>query len=205
MSGNDEIGAYAGDLVKGALAGAIATWVMGKATTFFWEHESAAAKVKYEEVTGGKYVPDRAAEKVEKLVGFKASKEQHRMITQTSHWGLGIGAGMVYALLRRLNKSVSAGHGLLFGAAFSAIFDEGLTPPFGLAEAPQKYPWQAHARGFVGHLVYGATAESALKLLEARNEYASRLPSPCSTTAQQQRSLRRKSWRLTTVSSGIPR
>ncbi len=80
------------DILKGALAGAFVTWVMGKATTFFWEHESAASKANYEKVTGGKYVPDRAAEKMKKIVGLEASKEQHQMIAQASHWGLGIGA-----------------------------------------------------------------------------------------------------------------
>ncbi len=125
----------------------------------------AASKANYEKVTGGKYVPDRAAEKMEKIVGLEASKEQHQMIAQASHWGLGIGGGSVYAVLRRLNKNVAAAHGLFFGVAFSAIIDEGLTPLLGLAEAPKNYPWQAHARGIAGHLVYGATAESALKCL----------------------------------------
>lgn len=45
---------FVADVVKGAVAGAIATWVMGKATTWFWEHESAASQAKYKEVTGEK-------------------------------------------------------------------------------------------------------------------------------------------------------
>ncbi len=157
---------FAGDVLKGAVAGAVATWVMGRATTWFWEHESVASQAKYKEVTGEKYVPERAAEKLENLVGLHRSKEQHQTLAQVNHWAVGIGAGIAYSLLKRQNKLVSTGRGLLFGAAFSALFDEGLTVLTGLAEPPQKYPWQAHTRGLFGHLVYGAIADATLNVLE---------------------------------------
>ncbi len=57
---------FTGDVLMGAVAGAIATWVMGKSTTWFWEHESAASQAKYKEVTG----ENRAAEKPKNLVGL---------------------------------------------------------------------------------------------------------------------------------------
>lgn len=157
---------FTGDLLRGAAAGAIATWVMGKATTWFWDHESAASRAKYKELTGGKYVPDRAAEKLENLAGLHPSKEQHQMLAQANHWAVGIGAGIVYSLIKRQNKKVSTGRGLLFGAAFSTLFDEGLITLTGLAEPPQKYPWQAHARGLFGHLIYGVIADAALNVLD---------------------------------------
>lgn len=160
---------FAGDVIKGAVAGAVATWVMGKATTWFWEHESAASQAKYKEVTGEKYVPDRAAEKLENLVGLHPSKEQHQTLAQANHWAIGIGAGIAYSLLKRQNNMVSAGRGLLFGEAFSVLFDEGLTVVTGLAELPQKYSWQAHARGLFGHLVYGVIADATLSVLENTN------------------------------------
>ncbi len=88
------------------------------------------------------------------------------MIAQTNHWAVGIKAGIVYSLFKRQNRKVATGHGLLFGAAFSALFDEGLTSLVGLAEPPQKYQWQAHARGLFGHLVYGVIADTVFNLLE---------------------------------------
>jgi hypothetical protein len=37
----------------------------------------------------------------------------------------------------------------------------------GFAEPPQAYPWQAHARGFVGHLAFGLAADTVLDVLDA--------------------------------------
>jgi uncharacterized membrane protein YagU involved in acid resistance len=73
---------------------------------------------------------------------------------------------VTYALLRRVTSKAAAAQGLLFGALFWALFDEGATVLFGLAKPPQEYPWQAHARGFVGHLVYGVLADTALDVLD---------------------------------------
>jgi len=33
---------------------------------------------------------------------------------------------------------------------------------FGMTPGPGSFPWQAHARGLVGHLVFGLAAEAAL-------------------------------------------
>lgn len=52
--------------------------------------------------------------------------------------------------------------GSFFGLAFWFIVDEVLTVAAGLAERPQAYPWQAHARGLVGHVTYGMVADGAL-------------------------------------------
>jgi hypothetical protein len=157
----------ASDLIKGAIAGAVGTWAIGKVTNYMYEHEDPAARQTYERVTGGKYVPDRTAEKIEKALGLNLSEEQRGLLAEGSHWGLGIGAGATYALLRRRLHSVDLAQGLAFGIAFWALVDEGMTWISGLAEPPQKYPWQAHARGLVGHLVYGLSAETTLDLLEA--------------------------------------
>ncbi len=159
-------GSLAGDLIKGGIAGVAGTWVMGQVTGYMWEHEDPAARERYQEVTGGKYVPDRTAEKIAMLLGLNLSEEQHSMLAQASHWGLGTGASAAYALLRRRYATADAAQGLLFGLLFWAIVDEGMTPVFGLAEMPQVYPWQAHARGFVGHLVFGVVAETMLDLFD---------------------------------------
>jgi hypothetical protein len=44
--------------------------------------------------------------------------------------------------------------------------DEGVVPALGLAGGPTEYPWQAHARGLVGHLVLGAVTHATLELLD---------------------------------------
>lgn len=82
------------------------------------------------------------------------------------HWAYGLGTASAYALLRRRAPVAAAGQGLLFGAVFSLMGDELFTAATGLAEPPQEYPWQAHARGFVSHLAFGLAADTTLDLLD---------------------------------------
>ncbi len=44
--------------------------------------------------------------------------------------------------------------------------DEVLAPALGLASGAARYPWQAHARGLVGHLVLGAATDTVLDVLD---------------------------------------
>jgi hypothetical protein len=155
-----------GHVLKGTLAGAAAMWAMEQVVSYMWDHEDPAAKQRYEQVTEGKYVPDRAAEKVQQTIGLDLTKEQKEQLAMGLHWGVGLTAGVTYALLRRRIPRVAAAQGLLFGLAFSALFDEGATVLFGLAKPPQEYPWQDHARGVVGHLLYGVVADTTLDLLD---------------------------------------
>lgn len=160
-------GSLVDDVVKGAIAGIAGTMAMGQVTTFMYQHEDPEARQKYQEVTGGEYSPQRTAEFVEETLSLDLSKKQHKMLAKGSHQMVGIGAGVAYALARRRIGWADKGHGLLFGALFSLAFDEGLTPVVGFAEPPQAYPWQAHARGFVGHLAVGLAAETVLDVLDA--------------------------------------
>lgn len=58
---------------------------------------------------------------------------------------------------------IGRGFGLLFGAAFFLLVDEGANTLLGIMPSPQRFPWQAHPRGLAGHLVYGAAADTLLK------------------------------------------
>lgn len=154
------------DLAKGLVAGALGTWTMEKVTGLFWEHEGEEARNRYEEVTRGRYPPMRMAEKANTLVHLGLSEEQRPYLAQGLHWAYGLGAASAYALFRRRQPDAAAGQGLLFGALFSLIGDELFTSATGLAEPPREYPWQAHARGFVGHLAFGLVANTTLDLLD---------------------------------------
>lgn len=165
----DNFGDLLTDVAFGLVAGAVGTFVMGKVTNYMYRHEDSEARQKYQEVTGGKYVPERTAETIEKTFGLEATKKQRQLLAKGSHWSVGLGAGATYALLRRRFDYADWGQGLAFGAAFWLFFDEGLTWLTGLAESPQEYPWQAHARGLVGHLVYGLVADTTLDLFDQIN------------------------------------
>jgi hypothetical protein len=155
-----------GDVIKGAVAGGMATWTMGQITTLMQNAESAQARRRYEEVTAGRSVPDRSAEQIESALGLSLTKTQHEALATATHWMVGVAAGAIFAVGRHRVPAAHRGHGVLFGLAFWIVFDELLTVASGLAERPQAYPWQAHARGLAGHVAYGVVADAALHAFE---------------------------------------
>jgi hypothetical protein len=46
------------------------------------------------------------------------------------------------------------------------VQDEAVNAATGLSARPGQYPWQAHARGLVAHLVYGLVTDGVLRLLK---------------------------------------
>jgi len=157
----------AGDLVRGALAGAFATWIMGKVTSAMYAREDRGARRREDEARGGKTAYGVAAEKAARAVGAELGEEQAERLGAAIHWALGIGAGAVYAVLRRRFEAVGRAAGVGFGTAFWAVVDEGLVPALGLTRGPLAFPWQTHARGLAGHLSFGAVTEGTLRALDA--------------------------------------
>jgi hypothetical protein len=64
------------DLAKGAVAGAVATWVMGQATTYMYEHEDESAREREDEAREGTTAYVAAAEKGANLLGRELSEER---------------------------------------------------------------------------------------------------------------------------------
>ena len=155
------------DLIKGAIAGAVATWVMGKVTNTMYQREDRGARRQEDDAREGKTAYGVAAEKAGELLGEPSSKEQNEQVGAAIHWALGIGAGAVYAVLRRRFNAVGRVAGLGFGTAFWAVVDEGLVPALGLTPGPRAFPWQTHARGLAGHLTFGTVTDGALRVLDA--------------------------------------
>jgi hypothetical protein len=159
-------GDLVGDLVRGALAGVAATWVMGQVTTYLYENESKAAREAEDEARGGKTAYGVAAEKAAGAVGRELSDDQRQQAGSAIHWVLGAGAGAAYGVMRSRVPAADAANGLLFGTAFWAVIDEGANTALGLTPGPAAFPWQTHARGLVGHLVFGVAADASLRLLD---------------------------------------
>lgn len=154
------------DVVDGAIAGAVATWLMGKVTTYLYDNEKKAAREREDRVRAGKTAYGVAAEKAASLIGTALSEDEQRRFGQAIHWALGVGAGALYGALRPRVESASIARGLLFGTAFWLLMDETMTPALGLTPGPQAFPWQTHARGLAGHLTFGAVADAALGALQ---------------------------------------
>lgn len=155
-----------GILLDGVVAGAAATWLMGKVTELLYQKEAPRAREREERVRQGKTSYGTAAEKAAELVGESLSDEQRKLYGKRIHWALGAGAGAAYALLRDQLPAAAAAGGLLFGTAFFLLMDEGLVYALRLTPGPGNFPWQSHARGLAGHLAYGAATERALTLME---------------------------------------
>jgi hypothetical protein len=122
----------------------VATFVMDKVTGYMYEHEDRDACRKEDEARGG---PS----------GQRGS---------AMHWALGIGAGAAYAVLRRRFQGFGSAAGTAFGTGFWAFLDEGLVPALGLTPGATAFPWQAHARGLVGHLTFGTVTDGTLRVLD---------------------------------------
>lgn len=65
---------------------------------------------------------------------------------------------------RRLASATAFGRP--FGLGFFLAVDELMNPLLGLTPAPQAFPWQAHARGLAGHVVFGVTNHVVLEGLD---------------------------------------
>ena len=154
------------DLVKGAVAGAVATYVMGRVTTFMYDREDRRARKQEDEARRGGSAPGVAAEKGAELVGRRLTREEREQAGVAVHWALGIGAGAAYAVARRRLAFLGSTVGTAFGTAFWGFMDEGLVPALGLTPGPLAFPWQTHARGFVGHLTFGTVTDGTLRVLD---------------------------------------
>jgi uncharacterized membrane protein YagU involved in acid resistance len=153
------------DLIDGAIAGAIATWVMGKATTYLYEREDKTAREREDAARNGKTAYGVAAEKAARLTGTELSEDERKRYGTNIHWALGIATGAAYGLLRERAPQSGLARGLAFGAAFWLLVDEGANYALGLTPGPTRFPWQSHARGLAGHLVYGTVADASLAAL----------------------------------------
>jgi hypothetical protein len=154
------------DLLKGAIAGAVATFVMGKVTGYMYEREDPAARREEDDARGGRTAYEVAAEKAAAATGTALATRRRQELGSAIHWTLGIGAGAAYAVFRRRVQALGGAAGTAFGTAFWAFLDEGLVPALGLTPGPRAFPWQAHARGLVGHLTFGTVADGTLRLLD---------------------------------------
>ena len=155
------------DLVKGAIAGAAGVWAMDRVVWWLWDRENPVAlqqewAARPEGLDPAHVMANRAAE----AMGTELVPRQPHPAGIAVHYALGVVPGAVYGALRNRVGGVGAAGGLLYGLGLFLVEDEGLNPLLGTSGAPTEYPWQAHARGLVGHLVLGAVTHATLDLLD---------------------------------------
>ena len=154
-------------LIKGAVAGAAATWLMNQVTTRIYERESDEVKTRENHARGDQTAYASAAHELARISGVELSREQEARAGTAIHWATGVMAGIKYAIFRRYWPAITAGRGVPYGLAFYLVMDEGLNPLLGLTPGPAAFPWQTHARGAAGHVAFGAVNDGVLRALDA--------------------------------------
>ena len=135
-----------GDLVRGTLSGLVAAW----ATSQMAAALSSAVQSTTKATTDGEAAqPDYSAHQGDWLLSVD------RFMLGSAHseavrWEVAAGAGALYGALRGRLPGADAGSGLLFGAGLYLVAGGG----------------EKSARGALPWLLYGATAELAIKALE---------------------------------------
>jgi hypothetical protein len=152
-------------LVRGAFAGAAATWLMDQVTAGIQQQQSpedaereAAAR------PNGKTPAANLVDYLAERIGVDLPESSRGMAEQIVHFGLGAGPGALYALLRGRLPGLGAGGGLFYGALLFAVNDEYVNTALGLAGPPDAYPLSSHLRGLVGHLVLGVATDIGIEV-----------------------------------------
>jgi hypothetical protein len=153
----------AGDVLKGAIAGLTAAWLMNRATTWMYELEGEQAREREERARGGTIAYATAAASAASTAGIELSPSQQQRAGTALHWAMGAAAGAAYAMARSRWPAIGRGGGLPFGLGFFLAVDEVMNPVLGFTPGPRAFPWQTHARGLGGHLVFGAATEGMLQ------------------------------------------
>lgn len=159
-------GTLPGDLARGALAGAAGWWVMDRVLRVMYDRESPGVRAREDAARGGVPALEVMAESLARACSVILSERERQAGGTVLQWTTGIAAGALYGAVRPRVPGAAAGGGLAYGAAFSLLVDEGMIPLMGFAPGPRAFPWQTHARGLVGHLVFGAVAEAVLDRLD---------------------------------------
>lgn len=160
-------GSIAADMLKGAIGGAVGVWLMDQAGwQMYLTEDPEAFRQEKEAQVHGKYAAHVAAGKMAKAAGVSLSEEEQYRAGKTVHYMLGIVPGALYGALRHRVEGVGAGHGLLYGAGMTILEDEIANPLLGFASGPTEYPWQAHARGLVSHLILGMVTDTVCEVLD---------------------------------------
>ena len=155
------------DLLKGAVAGAVAVWAMDRLGWALWNREDPAALARERAARVEGMDPAHVlANRVADAVGRPLQPRQPHPAGIAVHYGIGMAPAMAYAALRRQTPALRTGRGLAYGLGMFLLVDEGVVPALGLASGPAAYPWQAHARGLVTHLLLGVATDVTLDVLD---------------------------------------
>jgi uncharacterized membrane protein YagU involved in acid resistance len=139
---------------------------MDRTLRFLYDHEDAEVRRRESAARDGIPALEVMADEMARKAGVTLSARERQAGGTALQWTTGIGTGVLYGALRDHLPGRGLRRGLTYGAAISLLVDEGLLPLLGFAPGPGAFPWQTHARGFAGHLVFGTVAETVCAILD---------------------------------------
>ena len=159
------MGFMLGKMLRGAVAGAMATWLMDLVTTGMLTAQS-------EEVTqrenaaqpDGKTSVANLVGRLDALLGLDLDEQGEGRAASGIHYGLGVVPGALYSMLRG-HGSISVGRGAIYGLLLWLVNDEWLNARLRLSAPMGAYPIQTHMRGAAGHVVLGVATEVGIGIL----------------------------------------
>lgn len=153
-----------GGLIRGAVAGAVGTWLMDLATTGMYAGQSEETTRQEEAARpNGRGSVANFVARAEAATGLELTDGQRATAGQAMHYALGVVPGALYGALHE--RLPLPGRGVLYGLLLFAVNDEYVNTRLGLAGPFGAYPLATHARGLVGHLVLGMTTDTIVELL----------------------------------------
>jgi hypothetical protein len=158
------------DVLKAALAGAAAVWMMDRFDWFAFNHEDSEARRRTERVRPGGMDPAHAlVAKVAHAAGthLGPAPAHQQPAGLAVHYAVPIGLAWLYQVLQRRWPPIRTGRGALYGASTFLVLDQLVNPMLGLAAHPRRYPWQRNARELAAHMIYGATVDGLLRATRA--------------------------------------
>ncbi len=148
------------------MAGAVGVIALDWITWFMWDREDPVALARERAARPAGLDPAHvmANQAAELTTGHALTPRQPNPAGLVAHYALGVMPGAVYGALRPRVEKVGAGRGLLLGTALFLMQDEIANTLMGTAGRPTEYPWQAHARGLIAHLVLGAVTDRLIAM-----------------------------------------
>lgn len=156
-------------IVKGAIAGAAGTYVMGEAMSRGPQLLQQAFGYELPKAPKGPAAPDTPTEEVaerlsEGLAKHEIDDETKAQAGQLVHWGYGAGWGAAYGILQASFKAPTTIGGALFGAAVGTV-SQTLLPAMKLQNSPGRNPMPVNVFHMAAHVVYGLAVALAWRVL----------------------------------------
>ncbi|AFZ66253.1 DUF1440 domain-containing protein [Deinococcus peraridilitoris] len=155
------------EAIKGTVAGAAGVWMMDRIGWYMYLREDERAlQQELEARPNGMDPAHNIANRVANALGKQLVPPQPNPWGVTAHFALGILPAALYGVLRHRFRELSKAQGFLYGLSLFAMNDELVNPLLKLSGGPRAYPWQAHARGLVEHIVLGMVTDAVLRVMD---------------------------------------